>query len=146
MRRESELRAEYDVKLRDAEGAIIEAKFRCFDDSMVNFDAPCRLVLTYQAEEFLATSTDFFAALDEIRIQLELRHIFPLVNGVGLARYPSGMARDMGSGLSIYRLRLGERATTDDLLRTFETGDLVEPATVKDQRAFYDRWLESLKG
>jgi hypothetical protein len=146
MRRESELRAEYDVKLCDGEGAIIDAKFRCFDDSMANFDAPCRLVLTYQAEESLATSTDFFAALDEIRIQLELRHIFPLVNGVGLGRYPSGMARDMGSGLSIYRLRLGERATTGDLLKTFEADDLVEPATVKDQRAYYDRWLESLKG
>lgn len=81
------------------------------------------MVLTYQVEESLATSTDFFAALDEI-----------------------GMARDMGSGLSIYRLRLGERATTDDLRRMFEANDIVEPATIKDQRAFYDRWLESLKG
>ena len=145
MRRESELRAEYEVKLRVADGSIIDAKFRCFDDSMVHFDAPCRLVLTFQSEEMLATSTDFFGALDKVRFQLEPRNIFPLVNGVGLGRYPSGMARDMGSGLSVYRLRLGERAMTEDLIRTFEDDDLVESATVKDQRAFYERWLESFK-
>lgn len=145
MLRESKLRAVYDVKLRDGEGSLSAAKFSCFDDSLVNFDAPCRLVLTYQAGELLASSTDFFAALDEIRMQLEPRHIFPLVNGVGLGRYPSGMARDMGSGLSVYRFRLGERTTTNDLVRTFEDNDLVEPATVKDQRAFFDRWLDSFK-
>jgi len=146
MRRESRLQAEYDVKLRDANGRLIAAKFCCFDDSLVNFDAPCRLVLTYEADELFAAATDFFAALDEIRIELESRNIFPLVNGVGLGRYPSGMARDMGSGLSVYRFRLGERSTKDDLIRTFEDDDLVQPAMVKDQRAFFDRWLESLRG
>lgn len=142
LRRESILQAEYKARLRKPHGATVEAVFHCFDDSTVDFDHPCRLALRFENQEIQAAAGDFFAALDKVRLALEPAGIFPLVNGVGKNRYPSGMARDMGSGLKVYRLRMGVHSRLEDLVETFEDDDLTEPCTVAEQAQFYEEWLK----
>jgi len=143
MRCESILQAEYQAKVRMSDGTIVAARVRCFDDSTIHFDDPCRLVLNCGDKEIQASAGDFFEALDLVRSQLEREGSYPLVNGVGLGRYPSEMARNMGSGLFVYRLQLGTRVTTADLLDTFGSSDLTEPVTVLEQRRFYEQWIRS---
>ena len=58
--------------------------------------------------------------------------------------FPSGMSRDMGSGLKAYRLTLGSTGRLEDLVGIFETGPGIEPATVDEQRAFFREWVSSI--
>jgi hypothetical protein len=44
----------------------------------------------------------------------------------------------------MHRLTLGSQARTKDLIHMFENDDEVQPATVKEQRAFDDQWIASL--
>lgn len=143
-KKEPILVAEYNAQVRRADGSEVEAIFTCFDDSMVNFDQPCRLILGFEGEELTAMADDFFAALDKIRQKLEAEGMVPLVNGASRTSYPSGMARDMGQGLSVYRLRLGKPVgDLADLVDTFEADAIDQISTVKDQREFFEAWLRS---
>ncbi len=143
MKRESRLTASYQSALRQKDGTSVDARFECFDDSMVNFDKHCRLVLTFESEELISTASDFFAALDGVRQQLEPRGLIPVVNGAGRSNYPSGMARDMGMGLAVYRLRVGVKPSMTDLVQTFEADAVGELSTVSEQKEFYRAWLEN---
>ncbi len=144
LKREPVLRAEYRAQLRQADGSQIEALFYCFDDSMANLDEPCRLVVKFNGEELKGTDRDFFAALDKVRLQLEARGILPLVNGANKTSYPSSMARDMGSGLSVYRLQLGKpMGDLEDLVQTFEANIIDQVSSVVDQRSFVEQWHKS---
>src|SRR5215831_6769220 len=51
-----------------------------------------------------ASGRDLFAALQQLRLQLEPLGWIPLCNGARVDCYPSGMARDMGGGASVYVL------------------------------------------
>jgi hypothetical protein len=44
-----------------------------------------------------------------------------------------------------YRLSLGKRAQREDLVKIFEVGPGVEPATVEEQRQFFRDWLASIR-
>ncbi len=144
-KREPVLQAEYEVQLREANGSLIKALFCCFDDSLVTRPyEDCRLGLKFREEELTASAGDFFAALDQIRLQLEPRGIIPLVNGVSRTNYPSGMARDMGRGLSLYRLQLGKPwGDMADLVRTFESNAIDQISTVQEQKEFFEKWEQS---
>jgi hypothetical protein len=146
MNRAPVLKVEYNVQLRISDGETIGAIFQCFDDSLVQPpDKSCRLILRYgdnKSKE--AAAGDFFAALDLIRYQLDEEMIVPLVNGVSRNCYPSGMARDMGSGLSVYRLTMGKQAAREDLVKTFEVSGEIEPVGILAQKEYYQDWLGSL--
>lgn len=86
---------------------------------------------------------DYFASLALVRRDLEAEGWLLGCYGASKNVYPSGMCRDMGGGLSAYKLQLGQRARTMDLVDIFDTGPDVEPATVDDQADFNRRWLAS---
>jgi hypothetical protein len=46
------------------------------------------------------------------------------------------MARDMGEGLKVYKMRIG--APASDLVPIFEEGNDIDPVTVAEQRAFFE--------
>jgi hypothetical protein len=48
----------------------------------------------------------------------------------------------MGAGAQAYKMTMGQQAT--DLVSIFASGPDVEPATVDEQRAFFEAWGESL--
>jgi hypothetical protein len=104
----------------------------------------CRLRLQYPGGEVTAEAFDFFEALCQVRRELEKVGWRPVCYGSSKAVYPSGMCREMGSGLKAYRLQLGQPARVEDLVSIFESGPDVEPASVEEQRAFHDLWMRSV--
>ncbi len=94
-----------------------------------------------------ADGPDLFAALQELRKTLEPLGWMPLCNGARVDCYPSGMARDMGGGGSVYVLsakrRLRRRAP---LVGTFEPARRESVGTVADQDAYFRGWLETRRG
>lgn len=83
-----------------------------------------------------ARESDAFEALCTIRDRIE-----PLGWRIGVAGalpgvWPSGMARDQGGGLTVYRLSPGD---LEPFVDTFSPVDPASVTTVADQRAEADR-------
>jgi hypothetical protein len=104
-------------------------------------DRQCRIVLRYGDETLQASATDFFAAFCKVREQLEQKGFKPQCYGASLNVYPSAMGRDMAEGLKAYRLTMGKHAK--DLVYIFDNGPDVSPATVEEQKKFFDTWRTS---
>jgi hypothetical protein len=47
----------------------------------------------------------------------------------------------MGAGLQAYKLPLDQRGPAGELVDIFATGEDVEPVTVKEQREFFEGWI-----
>ena len=103
----------------------------------------CRIELSFDGHSLEATGDDLFESFCRIREQLETRGALPKCYGAHLHAFPSGMSRDMGGGMLLYRLTLGTPALTKNLVHMFEADDDVVPSTVADQREFFDRWIGS---
>lgn len=108
-------------------------------------DDPRRCVLTLECDlgEFQATDWNYFDALCQIREELEPTGWRPRCFGACEDVYPSNMCRDMGSGMVAYRNEIGRPAEQEHLVETFATSSEIEPASVEQQRAFFQRWLSS---
>jgi len=105
----------------------------------------CKIELHFQEIHLKSESTDFFEALCEIRVQLEPLKLIPFCYGASLNVYPSGMARDMGSGLKAYKLTTGKHANRDDLVSIFDQGYDIIPSFVAKQKEFFSEWATAEK-
>lgn len=105
----------------------------------------CFLRCTYRGKVVTSDALDFFDALCRIRLQLEAEDLRPRCYGASLNVYPSDMARDMGRGLTAYKLTSGQQGRTADLVDIFDDGPDVVPSSVEDQAQFYQDWLVSLR-
>ena len=108
-------------------------------------DGRCHITFRYRDRVIEASATDYFKAFSQIRLQLEPERLIPFCYGASLNVFPSGMARDMGSGLSAYRLTIGRTPAKDALVRIFDSGPDVIPASVANQEQHYNDWLKSPK-
>lgn len=120
----------------DDETATVTAELR---------NGRCHITFRYRDRIIQASATDYFEAFSQIRLQLEPERITPFCYGASLNVFPSAMARDMGAGLLAYRHIVGRRASREDLVRIFESGPDVIPASVANQRQHFDEWVQSLK-
>jgi hypothetical protein len=128
----------YSIRLvggEDGERATFE-----FDDEQDD----CLLVCRYRGQTISAQEDDFFEALVSIRRRLQAHGLMPYCYGASLNVFPSGMFRDMGSGLQAYKLTLGKQARMADLVGIFDEGIDVVPADVDAQEQFFRDWLGSL--
>ena len=103
----------------------------------------CRVSFHFRGRSVEALARDYFEAFSQIRLQLEPEGLIPFCYGASLNVFPSGMCRDMGAGLSAYRLVKGEVPSLGDLVKIFEAGPDVIPASVAEQRTFYSEWHRS---
>ncbi len=103
----------------------------------------CKLECSYRGKDISASAADFFEALRQIRLQLETEGLRLFCYGASLNVYPSPMARDMGAGLKAYRMRDGRQVSTADLVDIFSEGPDVIPASVSQQREFFEQWAGS---
>jgi hypothetical protein len=103
----------------------------------------CGIRLRFRGQEFFESASDYFEALCRLRLLLEPLGYLVAIYGGSRNVYPSRMCRDMGAGLKAYRMRLGAKPDTDDLVDLFQTGPDVQPATVEQQRRFYAEWSSS---
>ncbi|HEY6276869.1 MAG TPA: hypothetical protein VIX86_11115 [Streptosporangiaceae bacterium] len=89
-----------------------------------------------------ADGPDLFSALQQLRKTLEPLGWVPLCNGARVDCYPSGMARDMGGGASVYVLsaKPGPRRRLP-LVGTFGPASKESVGTVVDQDIYFKKWL-----
>ena len=83
-----------------------------------------------------------FEALLRLRRQLEPEGIMIAVQGCRRDAFPSGMARDMGGGEAIYVMRPGQAASPDDVVDTLADAAVDQLATIDEQRAYWEAWLQ----
>ncbi|MCG3749681.1 hypothetical protein [Amycolatopsis sp. Poz14] len=140
---------EQDPKLRLDQPVLLvegdkqhQAWLRCWTNAYDRSDG-YRLELTMgpETEPVVATGPDAFEALVRVRRQIEPRGLRIAVQGSRLDTYPSGMARDMGGGWRIYVMRQGQGAGFADLVDTFDEAPVDQLATVEEQEAYWEAWL-----
>lgn len=105
-----------------------------------------RAELEWSGPALEVSAHDMFDALVRFREQLEPEGWFVAVQGSRLDTYPSAMQRDMGGGLSVYVIRMGEPARSSDVVDTFAEADPALLATVEDQRRHAEEWSRSVEG
>ena len=105
----------------------------------------CYLKFQYREREIETNATDYFEAFCKLRLTLESERLIPFCYGASLNVYPSGMCREMGNGIVAYRLQAGKKPERGDLVKIFEQGPDVIPASVVNQKEFFNEWLQSEK-
>jgi hypothetical protein len=104
-----------------------------------------RAQLEWSGEPIDVGADDMFEALVRIREQLEPQGWFVAVQGSRLDAFPSGMQREMGGGLNVYVMRMGEHPRLGDVVETFAEADPSTLATVAAQRKRVEEWARSVR-
>lgn len=103
-----------------------------------------RAELEWSGPAVQVSAHDMFEVLVRIREQLEPQGWLVAVQGSRLDTFPSGMQRDMGGGLSVYVMRMGEAARLEDVVDTLAEADPRLLATVAAQRDHAAAWRRSV--
>lgn len=85
-----------------------------------------------------AAGGDFFAALQELRLQLEPHKLQPAVQGATMRVWASGMARQMSLGLAAYEVGFTQRPVIVDTLAPAAPHQKL--ASVRAQRLYTRVW------
>jgi hypothetical protein len=104
----------------------------------------CHIIFRYRDKTLEADAADYFEALCKIRTQLKIESLIPFCYGASLNVFPSGMSRDMSAGMTAYRLTLGKKPVRGDLVRIFDEGADVIPASVELQKEHFEDWRKSI--
>jgi hypothetical protein len=104
----------------------------------------CHIAVSYRGKCLDGNGADFFAAFQQVRMQLEGEGLVPYCYGASLDVWPSGMCRSMGQGMLGYRLKRGSSTSREDIVRIFDSGLDVVPASVAEQRKFFEEWGRSV--
>lgn len=110
-------------------------------------DGPLRDVrVTVPSRDLLAVGqgVDLFEAFLEARRELEKNGLRIVCAGARLDCWPSGMARQMGSGETAYLLTPGKHAELEERVYLFARAEPEQVGTVREQQRAYRRWLDSL--
>ena len=86
---------------------------------------------------------DLFSALTALRRVLEADGWLLQVNAARADAWPSQMTLEAG-GRKVYLLRIGQPVRREDLVDAFAPVEGGRAATVEEQQAFHDRWVEAL--
>ncbi len=105
-----------------------------------------RAELEWSGPAIEVSAHDMFEVLVRIREELEPQGWFVAVQGSRLDTFPSGMQRDMGGGLNVYVMRMGEPVRLGDVVETFAAADPSLLATVAAQRERATEWWHSAQG
>lgn len=103
------------------------------------------LTFKFRGKKFIGHGSDYFAAFEEVRKELEKISIIPFCYGASLNVYPLPANRVTNRGLSAYCLELGKPTTSNDLVEIFSESIDVMPSNLENQRSFYEDWLKSLQ-
>jgi hypothetical protein len=125
------------LKIQDEQGFILDAKVEYFSPSWPDWTLEFTSSIT--TEKLSLTEGDVFECLTQLRLELAKYGYKPLCAGARLDVYPSGMARDMGSGLSA-QVMSGEPKTEWEDVQHVHIFDYAEPdsiASVEEQFNYF---------
>ncbi|GAA0793835.1 hypothetical protein [Spirilliplanes yamanashiensis] len=103
------------------------------------------LTLTGDGRTWNAVGTSVFAALMDLREQLEAERIQLCCNGARRNAWSSGMQQDMGRGHSVYLLEENQSGEPTEV-RTLDPAPGDQVVTVLEQRTWYADWLAQRTG
>jgi hypothetical protein len=107
-------------------------------------DGLCHITFQYRDRVIEEKATDYFEAFCRVRLHLEKDRLIPFCYGASLNVYPSGMCRDMGAGMTAYRISIGKQVDRkNDLVGIFTEAPDVIPASVSKQKEYFDEWIKS---
>jgi hypothetical protein len=121
------------LKIQDENGFVIDACVEYFSFSWPNWTLEFTSPVT---EKLSFTETDVFECLTQLRIELARFGYKPLCAGARLDVYLSGMARDMGGGLSAQVLGLGDQEDVK-IVHIFDYAEPELIASVEEQFKYY---------
>ena len=127
-----------EIVLQD--GKLIPAEFHMWETT----PELVKLSLRFLDRDLTRIERTFWGALTSIREELEKENVFIKCYGCSKDVYPSGMSLDMGTGDKAYKMKLGQNVTREDVVWIFDSDPDVIPATIKDQRAFFEQWITGL--
>ncbi|MEL6824000.1 MAG: hypothetical protein AAFP70_19765 [Calditrichota bacterium] len=127
----------YHVDVIDSEGRSES----CEMEVRQNGD-DCQIELFLRGQIYTGVAEDFFDALCVVRIHIEPDGFLLNCYGASKNVYPSRASRQMSSGRQAYQMTMGYPA--ERLVSIFDSGLDTQPATVDEQRRFYEDWLQSL--
>ena len=104
----------------------------------------CRLTCSYRDKVVEAEEDDYFEALFQIRLRLELDGLLPFCYGASGRIYPEGTVIEMSRGLIACKIKMGQPPKETDLVNIFADGHDVVPAFPRLQQECWDAWLASL--
>ena len=93
---------------------------------------------------YFSKSDNIFDSVVELRKKLELKNIYLLCNASVINVYPSGMQKEFG-GTKAYKLQMGKQATLSDVVDIFDYDSELKIGSVKEQKEFFESWIESLR-
>jgi hypothetical protein len=124
------------LKIQNERGFVINTQIEYFSTSLPNWTLEFTSPIT---EKLSFTEGDLFECLTQLRLELAKYGYKPLCAGARLDVYPSGMARDMGDGLSAQVMR-SEHTTEGKDVQHVSIFDYAEPdliASVEEQFNYY---------
>jgi hypothetical protein len=133
-----------EVHLIAANGDTLKAEFWLWDSEPHNPEF-IRLSLRFGTTNITVKEKDYFSAMCLIRLELEKQNLQLVCYGASKNVFPSPMSLGMGAGEKAYRLTIGEQAKINSLVSIFDSGSDVVPATVAEQRAFFELWTKSIR-
>ena len=98
------------------------------------------LTLTGPDRTWTASSTSVFAALLDLREQLDMEQIRVCCNGARRNAWSSGMQQDMGRGHHVYLLETNRTGRPTEV-RTLDPAPCDQVVTVQEQKEWYADWL-----
>jgi hypothetical protein len=103
------------------------------------------LTLTGPDRTWTATGVSVFAALMNLREQLDPEQILLCCNGARRNAWSSGMQQDMGRGRFVYLLEENQTGRPFEV-RTLDSAPSDQIATVPEQKEWYAGWLAQRTG
>ena len=137
---------QYDINLRNTDGQLFSAVVKLHDRYWIENNlshVECRIILKWAGVELESVESDYFEAFCRIREELAKRNLLPVCYGASRRIIISGMGRDMGAGLMVYKVLPDNSISIKHLVNIFDTGDDVEPVSVEAQSQFQQAWLEA---
>lgn len=140
---------ENEINLKTEDGrilpAIVDYGWRDCPDENRYRHTKCRIKLKWSEGEIEQIAIDFFTAFCQIREQLDLQGLLPMCYGASRRVIITGMARDMGMGLKVYKVQPDGSTSIKHLAYIFDCGPDVEPVPVEVQQAFQHEWFRSAR-
>ncbi|WP_136616307.1 MULTISPECIES: hypothetical protein [Mesorhizobium] len=106
--------------------------------------AVCSLTCGYRDRVIKAEEEDFFEALFQIRLRLEVDGLLPFCYGASANVYPENTVMEKSRGLIACKVKMGQLPQKTDLVDIFDDGVDVIPVFVRTQQEFWEEWLASL--